>query len=303
MIKYLCYKFAQNCLRNGGKAVKERRGRRVAALCLISVLCMLLLSACGSVGKWEYRPITDVNNLEGRRVGVNLGWDADYFLDGRDDMVIVRYDSTADLILAMSYDKVDALAMDDILWKLVSNQSSGVTVVDPPAGYTGYTVYFGPHSKDIMEDFNAFLAEYKQTEEYQDFLRRLDGFDGVNYEGPEIPATGTGRTLRVAYLDGEFPRSFSEPGDDAHALGFDTEAIKRYANEHDMQLEFIPASYEYMVTGLRQGIFDAALGYLSDVYAEDIKNVGLFVSDPMDESPILFVQKTQPVISFNLEGE
>jgi hypothetical protein len=51
---------------------------------------LLLFTVCFvctgcSVG-WKYDPITDVNNLEGRRVGVNLSWEADFFLEGRRDM-------------------------------------------------------------------------------------------------------------------------------------------------------------------------------------------------------------------------
>ena len=39
--------------------------------------CMLVLLLCGcSKAQWEYRPITDINNMEGRRVAVNLALEA-----------------------------------------------------------------------------------------------------------------------------------------------------------------------------------------------------------------------------------
>ena len=67
-----------------------------------ALACMLVLVLCGCRNsEWKYRPITDVNNLEGRRVAVNLAWEADYYLSGRKDMTLIQYDSFADMIMAL----------------------------------------------------------------------------------------------------------------------------------------------------------------------------------------------------------
>ena len=44
-------------------------------------------------------------------------------------------------------------------------------------GETEYVVYFSPAEEELRDDFNAFLGEFKQTDEYEDFLRRCDDFD------------------------------------------------------------------------------------------------------------------------------
>ena len=99
--------------------------RRFAAFVLACMLA-LGLGGCGdSKSEWEYRPITDVNDLEGRRVAVNLAWEADYLLSGREDLTIVQYDSFADIILALGYDKVDAFAVDGLVWKVFQANSTG----------------------------------------------------------------------------------------------------------------------------------------------------------------------------------
>ena len=64
---------------------------------LTQLLILILLAGCQS--EWQPNLITDINNLEGRKVGVNLAWEADYALTGRNDLELYRYDSTADLIL------------------------------------------------------------------------------------------------------------------------------------------------------------------------------------------------------------
>ena len=65
---------------------------------ILVVIALFLLSGC--ITRWEADPITDINNLEGRRVGVNLSWEADYILTQRKDMELFRYDATSDMLMA-----------------------------------------------------------------------------------------------------------------------------------------------------------------------------------------------------------
>jgi ABC-type amino acid transport substrate-binding protein len=280
--------------------MREKRKRRFALPALALALA-LTLSGCGdSASRWEYRPITDVNDLEGRRVAVNLAWEADYLLSGRRDLNLIQYDTFADIILAMEYDKVDAFAVDGLVWKLFEINSNGLHRVEPACGTVGYTAYFSAGRAALMEEFNAFLADYRQSEAYADHLSRLAAFDGLNYVGPEIPLTGTGETLRVATSAEEFPRAFLNPGEDI-PTGFDIETLKRFANEKNYQLEFHCTIYDDLMQGLQAGTYDMAIGYLSDVYREDILDVGLLVSDSMDEIPVYIVEKTQQDIRVDVE--
>lgn len=282
---------------------KRRSGQRACRAALLALFCALALGlgGCGnSKSEWEYHPITDVNDLEGRRVAVNLAWEADYLLSGRKDLTLIQYDSFADIILALGYDKVDAFAVDGLVWKLFQVNSNGLHRVEPPCGIVGYTAYFNPERAALMEEFNAFLADYRQTEAYADHMARLEAFDGLEYVGPEIPLTGTGETLRVATSAEEFPRAFLNPGEDV-PTGFDIETLKRFANERNYQLEFYCTIYDDLMQGLQAGTYDLAIGYLSDVYREDIVDFGLLVSDSMDEIPVYFVEKTQQDIRVDME--
>ena len=214
------------------KSLTEQRARRFALFALACVLALGLVGCGNADSEWEYRPITDVNDLEGRRVAVNLAWEADYLLSGRKDLTLVQYDSFADIILALSYDKVDAFAVDGLVWKIFQANSSGLNRVEPPVGTVGYAAYLGGGRGSLMEEFNEFLTEYRRTEAYADHLARLESFDFLEYVGPEIPLTGTGETLRVATMPEQFPRAFLESGADTPS-GFDLEALKLFANERN----------------------------------------------------------------------
>ncbi len=279
-----------------------QQARRLAAFAL-SLALALSLGGCGnSKPEWEYHPITDVNDLEGRRVAVNLAWEADYLLSGREDLTVVQYDSFADIILALGYDKVDAFAVDGLVWKVFQANSTGLARVEPPCGSVGYAAYFSADRETLMEEYNRFLEGYRQTEAYADHMARLEDFDGLEYVGPEIPLTGTGETLRVATMAEEFPRAFLEAGEDVPS-GFDLESLKLFANEGNYQLEFYYTVYDDIIQGLLSGAYDLAIGYLSDVYRDEVLDAGVLVSDLLDEIPVYFVEKTQKDISVALELE
>lgn len=273
-------------------------GLRLAALLLACL--MLALSGSASAAKWEPNLITDVNDLEGRRVGVNLAWEPDYYLTGRDDLVLVRYDTLADMILALRFNKIDAFATDRLLVQMLLAASDGLTAIEPPFGEVNYTLFFKPKSDALLGEFNAFLAAYRQSEAFEDHIARLEAFDGTDYDGPDIPLTGTGPVLRVA-IDAEgFPRSFPDTDEDV-PIGFDLEALKAFANERDYRLEFAVSNYEDIVFGLKSGIYDIGAGYLSDIFKNEVSAAGILLSDPLDSTSLYFIQKAQQNIRVAME--
>ena len=274
--------------------MKKRYQIRMRLMLTAALLC--LLTGCGY--HWEYNPITDVNNLEGRRVGVNIAWAEDFYLTDRKDLQLFQYDSTADMILALNYDKIDAIALDDTMWALMDAVSDGVEKVDPPIGNTGYVIYVGAGQTDLLEDFNSYIAEFQKTAEYQELLDRISAFDG-EYVGPEIPLTGTGKELNVVFMTTGYPRAFQDPGCDP--VGFDLEILDRFANDRDYRINYYGASYDDAMIGMRSDVYDIFVGYLSDEYKKDVNLVGLLVSEPMYTAPLYFVQKSQPEITVEVE--
>lgn len=271
------------------------KARIVLAVLLVTAL-LFGMSGCGKKAKeWEYHPITDINNLEGRRVGVNLAWEADFLLSGREDLTVVRYDSFADIILGLEYNKIDAFAVDALVWELFRANSSGLKRVEPSCGEVGYVIYFSTDMRELMEDFNSFLADYRQSEAYADHISRLQSFDGFNYIGPDIPLTGTGETLKVATMTDQFPRCYIEAGEDI-PTGYDMEALKLFVNERNYNMKFYFTSFDDIMHGLRTGGYDIGVGYLSDVYKKEIEDAGMLVSDMIDKTSVYFVEKTQKEI-------
>lgn len=266
---------------------------------ILVVIAVFLLSGC--ITHWEADPITDINNLEGRRVGVNLSWEADYILTPRKDMKLFRYDTTSDMLMALDFDKIDAIAVDLLMWNVFAGCSKGLVKVEPAFATTGYTCYFSSSNEQLKDEFNAFLIEFKTTDIYKDFIEREYAFCGDEYNGPDIPLTGTGKVLKVALDAGGFPRAFYDAGEDM-PKGFDLEPLKHFANKYNYQLEFTSSVYDDEVLGLINGIYDIAVGYLSEVYRSEVTSRGIFLSDPFDEVPLYFVQKSVQDIEVDMSA-
>ena len=83
--------------------------------------------------------------------------------------------------------------------------------------------------------------------------------------------------------------------------GIDLEALKYFSNEHNYKIEFHNAAYEAMIVGMGLGKYDAAAGYLCDLFKEDAKECGILVSDPIDEIDIALVEKTKEDIEITLD--
>ena len=260
-------------------------------------LALILLTGCG--GTAEYRAITDVNDLRGARVGVNLAWEPDYLLTGRKDLELYRYDSVADMLMALCSGKLDAIAVDASTLAVIMSQIDGIAVVEPSLGKSSYVFYFAPGEEGLLEEFNAFLSEWTSSADYEDYLLRQAAFDGMNYPGVDLPMKESEETIQVAYNMVAFPWSFQNTVTGEPA-GFDVEILRRWAAERGYQLAFTGTDYTNMVMGTLEGRFQLCLGAISDFFRDDALAAGLLVSDSFGEISIHLCQKAGETI--NMDG-
>ena len=269
---------------------------RLRVSILSALIIILTLSGCGRSS--GYRPIENVDDLQGRRVGVNMAWEADYILTGRTDLELYRYDTTADMLMALNFDKLDAIAADLITLKLVQSNVSGLEIVEPPMSQSGYCAYFIGDLTELSEDFNDFIRDFRARDSYATYCQRQEDFDGVHYQMPELPPNGDGQNIRVAVMDGEFPRAFFDPST-GEPMGFDVEVLRQWAGERGYHLDFTATNDEDMLLGLQSERYDMGIGYISTVYREDALEAGFLVSDSFVEIPAYFCQKSEQGIVIN----
>lgn len=282
--------------------MKGRSRKFVVSACVFALSCaMFFVAGCAKQGA-----VTEINmdDLSGVRVGVNLAWESDYLMTERGDAEVYRYDSTADMLMALNYNKIDAVALDWLSCKVMQRVAKGLEIVEPPAGTSGYILYFRSGRQDLRDDFNEFFEEFKNSDAYSEYMQRVQDYDGGDYEGPEIEAGtgGDGPVVKLAVGQGEFPRAYFEPDSD-EPVGYDVEIAKCWARSRNLRIEWIKSDYEDSVAGLLAGKYDAAVGYLSDFYRDEAMKAGLLVSDAFCDTPIYLVRKGKNGITISGDVE
>ena len=259
---------------------------------LILVLCLsLLLSGCGHELA-NYRPIENVNDLEGRKVGVVLAWAPDYVLSPRDgeDLILYRYDTAADLLMALFFRQIDALCVDSLVW-LIMEHTNGDALhrVPEPVTTDGFVACMSPPREALRDEFNRFLEFYHGTEEFTDLYGRIMAFDGGEYEpGEYIHPNGNGEKIKIAFITDGFPYCYTEA--DGTVCGYDIELLYAFADYCNYDIELIETSEEDMYYGVETDRYDMGTGALSLSYAPEMEIEGVHVTDMYYEMPLYLVE-------------
>ena len=127
---------------------------------LFPVILLLLCCGCGTAETGDIQEKNNDKGLPGNRVGVVLGWESDYLLEKDKSLEVYKYDEMADMILALRYNKVDAISLDETSVKVVEAMTSGIERVDTDGGTVGYLALFNEDSTDLRDDYNSFLKDY-----------------------------------------------------------------------------------------------------------------------------------------------
>lgn len=265
--------------------MKVRYGGATAALA--GMLCLLiLLTGCNELK--NARPITDVDHLEGQRVAVALAWGPDYLLTGREDLTLVRYNTVADMVTALCYQRVDALAVEDVLVSHIMSAVKGVSRVEQPITTDWIAAIFSTEQEALMLQFNEFVAQFRGSPEYEELLVRSKSEDGYQFRPVEVPPGG--RTIRVGVADDNYPFSYLNMVTGKHE-GIDIEVASLFAAACGYEVEFCGGSWTSMELGVHYHQYDMGVSGVSDLYRQDYEYGGFsLMSDVYFPVDIVFIE-------------
>lgn len=240
------------------------------------IVCVVLLSLIVGLSAYNYYSLknsTDikaVDSLSGQRIACCVGWESDYLLTPRDDLTLLRYDSNADCILALSYGQVDAVALDEITMHTVLEKTEGLERLSEPITSVGCTFYTSYGADTQLAEFNEFANTFLKSEDYQPYH---DNVFERNYQMADIPAITDGKPLVVGYVPDSYPESYLDftTGEPA---GYGIEMMKRFAYEYGYTIEWVETSDTAAMVQLSLNQIDFAACYISDVYREDTESSG-----------------------------
>jgi len=244
--------------------------RRAVILAAVLTVLILLLAVYNYYNLRSARDIEAVDSLSGQRIACCIGWESDYLLSPREDITLLRYDTNADCILALSYGQVDAVALDEITMHTVMAKTEGLTQLPEPITSVGCTYYVSYAAEDILEEFNAFAEEFVKSEDYGEYHDRVFS---DNYEIADIPEVIGGKPLVVGYVPDSYPESYIDFVTGKPA-GFGIEMIQRFAYACGYTIQWVETSETGAMAQLGLNQLDFAACYVSDIYRYDTEASG-----------------------------
>ncbi|MGE5543727.1 MAG: transporter substrate-binding domain-containing protein [Bacillota bacterium] len=251
------------------------------------MLC-LLLTGCG---REDVRKPLTTDNLNGLRVGVIVGYSPDYLLtkDSK-GMEIYRYDTYSDMYLALSFNRLDAIATEREDAYFICREEPrfeiGPAVTEP----SEYAYMFNADRNELREEFNRFIKEFRKTDEYADILRRVEAVREGPYKAKKVEnIVTTDRVIKVAAFDGWEPVSYKNTTT-GEWEGCDVEIITYFANSIGAKLVIEDKSWNQVLLEVANGMVDLVLSPDTLLFAKDLEMSGnIIMSEPVHMKDIVLV--------------
>lgn len=268
----------------------KRLFKKAVVLIVSLVLTCTLFNSCGQFR--VYQPVTDANNLEGRRIGVALACGPDYLFTNRDDITLMRYNSVSGAITALKYHQVDAIAVERQTAFDIVNSVSGLRYIEEAYAQDALGLILTPGNYELLDEINSFIAEFVKTTEYADLISRSNDPEGYTFK--EVPLIGGDRVLHVGIVSDAYP--FSYPNFETDSFeGTDVEFICHFANAHGYNVVFHDGTWESMEFGVQYGEYDIGCGGISELYREDfeLSDCALMTASFMPVDIVIIVRDDQ----------
>lgn len=272
-----------------------RKTKKNLLFTLLLLLTLILMAGCSKPASVV---VTSPTDLEGKRIGVVLARSADWcleFMEDKPKMEIARYDEMTDILLALKFHKLDALLLDACDAKMFMRlQGDGYVLHENVFPAMDISILFGASEEALAlkDEFNLFMEDFKNTDEYEDIIFRSDDILEHPYVSKEVPVTPTSdRVIRAAFTDTNEPASYVDPAD-GKLKGYLVEIISHFANSIGADIEVtignVPAC-SLALANNKAEVFAADRVTLSEHIFKNARNVTC--STPVRSMPLSLITR------------
>lgn len=110
----------------------------------------------------EGSAITGVADLDGKKIGVQLGTTGDLYAGDIADATIERYNKGFEAVQALSQGKIDAVIIDNEPAKVFVAENEGLVLLDEAFTEEDYAMAIAKENTELLEKVNTALAELKE---------------------------------------------------------------------------------------------------------------------------------------------
>jgi polar amino acid transport system substrate-binding protein len=232
--------------------------------------------AAGSAQATESKKLEHVDDLADRRIGALQGSaHVEYVEKTWPRATLLQYNTPADLLLAVKTGKIDAALSDDgpLREMLRGDNTLGVlgeSLFSFPEG-----VGFRKGNNVLLEQFNRFLAELKQSGIHADMVDRW--MERNVTDMPAIANAGSRGELVVGISDGALPFMAIK---DNKLIGFEIELAERFGAYLGRKVRFRHIDFSGLIAAVATGKVDMIV---AAIFITDERKRSIDFSDPYYE--------------------
>jgi len=228
---------------------------RILIACALALAMVLPLAACGGSNV----VIKSVADLDGKKIGVQLGTTGDIYAEDIKDATVERFQNGAAAVLALRQKNVDAVIIDDQPARVFATKNSDIVVLDEPFTVEEYAICVSKENAELTAKMNAAIAELKADGTLQSILDFYIGQEdgAAPYQSPAGITYPNG--MLVMATNAEFPPY--EFFDDSGAIaGIDPSFAKAICDKigYDLRIDHMEFSSIITAVQTRRADFGAA---------------------------------------------
>ena len=109
--------------------------------------------------------IASPDDLEGKKIGVQLGTTGDIYAGDIKDATVERYNKGFEAVQALTQDKIDAVVIDGEPAKVFVKENEGLKMLDEAFTEEDYAIAVAKGNDELLDKINTALGELKDSGE------------------------------------------------------------------------------------------------------------------------------------------
>ena len=255
-------------------------------LAVLLAAATLSLCACGS-SSIPANKVNSIDDLEGKKIGVQLGTTGDIYASDIKDVKMERYNKGTDAVQALKQGKIDCVIIDEQPAKVFVEKNSDLKILEEPFEEEDYAFCIAKGIDKLKNEINDVLNELIGDGELDEIVSNYIGDEaGKNpYKSAEGIERNNGK-LRMA-TNAEFPPY--EYVEDGKVVGIDVDIAQAIADKLGMELVVDNIEFDSIITAVSTGKDDIGIAGMT-VTEDRLQNID-FTQSYTKAKQVIIVRK------------
>ena len=231
--------------------------------------------------------IKTVDDLKGKKIGVQLGTTGDIYAGKVENAKVERYNKGADAIMALTQGKIDCVIIDEQPAKVFVSQNDGIEILPEEFTNEDYAAVIKKDNTDLLEKVNKALGELKSDGTLDKIISSYipaDGDEGGTYHYTQTVTDGENLVMAT---NAEFPPYEYKEG--SEIIGIDVEIGRAVADKLGMTLKIEDMAFDSIISAVSTGKAD--IGLSGFTVTEDRKKQINFSESYTNSKQVIIVKK------------